>query len=880
MKNYIYPAALALMLLSAASCKKADLEGPVIPDDQKEKISFSMSDETVGTKAGFTVAATRIVARFQSDETGTSNTLYTKTALKAAKDNTTDATALLTSYSTVSYYDGNTRYWDDAYGRKANISVYAVAIPNSEDATKLTFEKLAGGATWAAEPSPNNSIQWDVTYLTTQSSTTLAGEDLAYSNNIQAGGKNGRYVWDYTVEDGKEKGYPKDNGKLDGHSDGQLVFTQKVGAEASDAGHFDKGHLMFKHGLSRLTVVLVPGTGFATPRSSATDFKFNKIEGAIVSGNIQLLNFPVKGTLNIKAGSWTTAGDGTQNILQMIGAAATSSASANAAQYDADETTYRANRTYSAQMLPGKVFGANSAANVMQFVIDNNTYFVTEKMVYDALTADVSGTWYNANKSNSDALSAAGYNVGTSVTMAQGHNYTLTLTVNKSGIINVTATLAPWVEVAGAHGVNNAHITLSLKTTGSTCTKDIDLYRLIDNNDDYNQDQFVFNYEGKRWFGNYTTDVNSKVTLNQTAYDAESNPYGVQTDGGNKFWSTSWYFESNKEYYHFRTVNSGETTILGNTDGTDDYFNIAAGPIATNDPHWGAPMKSTSTPWLKYDDNGTLTDYSDDKGYEAHLHHAIGATESQIKIQELHMMSNINVVLQTPNDDGKVQLRKPAVTYTSDEIVLISGTTYVKSSVQYDSEHGTYSLYGDSNPEHDIQKAVGDVKEDAVETIVKITRIAANGTVEMGRGVVKPTGTYTAELPMTNPTTYFATDGLVTNNYTYAVVPQSLSRNFSSDSDVDYVGIFIQTPDHNQYYVVKKLSEIYATSVSDTRDQAQYNESGTDAEKEASKIKRWFPGHSYTYTFTITKKGIDNITATVADWVNVTGKNTDITLED
>lgn len=159
-------------------------------------------------------------------------------------------------------------------------------------------------------------------------------------------------------------------------------------------------------------------------------------------------------------------------------------------------------------MLPGKVFGANSAANVMQFVIDDNTYYITEKMVYDALTSEADGTWYKTNKSNSTVLSAAGYNVGTSVTMAQGHNYTLTITVNKTGIANVTATLEPWVNVAGDMTVNNAHITLSLKTTGSTCSKDIDLYRLDDDYAGYDADQFSFSYEGKNWFGNYTTDAN------------------------------------------------------------------------------------------------------------------------------------------------------------------------------------------------------------------------------------------------------------------------------------------------------------------------------------------------------------------------------------
>ncbi len=798
------------------------------------------------TRAGFTGAETRIVARFQSDEKGGSGVRYTKTVLKANVDGTGGAT----DFSTVEYYTGaNTRYWDDAFGRKGQISVYAVAIPNSTSTTKLTEAKLSGSATaWQTEADPDNTIDWDVTYTTTQTSATLAGEDLAYSNNIQDGGVNGRYVWSYT----SPEGYPADNGRLDGHSNGRLEFTQKDGALASDAGHFDKGHLMFKHSLSRLTVVLVPGDGFTADRSSATDFKFNKIEGAITSGNIQLLSFPVHGKLDLDAGTWTTDGtDGTQNILQMIGAAATSSASASAAAYNATAETYLANRTYSAQMLPGKVFGANSATNVMQFVIDDNTYYVTEKMVYDALT---SGSWYTSATDADKA--AAGYNVGTSVTMTQGHNYTLTITVNKTGIANVTATLAPWVEVAGEHEVNNAHITLSLKTTGETCDKAIDLYRLIDNNDSYDANQYVFNYEGKRWFGNYTTDANSMVTLNQTAYAASTNEQGYKIKDEKKYWSTPWYFESNKEYYHFRTVNNG-TTVLGNTDGTNDYFNIAAGPIATTDPHWGAPMKSTSTTWLKYDENGTLTDYSDDKGYEAHLHHAIGSTESQVAIQELHMMSNINVVLKTPDNGGKIQLRKDAVA-----AVLYADAAEYNAAKSTSLDDAAFAALTD-------EQKTKTPAQPAVETIVKITRIAANGTVEMGRGVVKPTGAYTGELTMTNPATYFATDGLITNNYTYAVVPQSLSRNFSSASDDDYVGIFIQTPDHNQYYVVKKLSEIVATSVSDQRDQTK-----------DQPIKRWYPGHTYTYTFTITKKGIENITATVADWVTVTGDNMNITLED
>lgn len=813
MKNYIYPLAIAATLAATTSCNDEEVSAiQNIPDSQKAQISFSLSDESQSTRAGFTEAITRIVARIQSDEKGTSNALYTKTALKAA----VDGTGYAVSYSTVSYYDGNIRYWDDAYGRKAQLSVYAVAIPNSEDVTKLTFEKLAGGTTWAAEATPNNSIQWDVT-TTIQTDATLKAEDLVYSNNIQSGGKNGRYVWDYTTN---PEGYPADNGRLDGHKDGQLVFTQKAGALESDAGHFDKGHLMFNHSLSRLTVKLIEGEDYTV---SADDFKFNK-----GTGNIKLLSFPTKGTLNVKTGVWDAYTDANYtDINQMSGVAATASAAQAAAVSGKD--------SYSAQMLPGYKFygtGTSAAKNVMQFVIDDNTYYVTQKQVFDALniTANTTGTTPLVTVENDTN--------GDYIEMKQGKNYKLSITVKKAKIDNVTATLAPWVEVAGSFEVNNAHIKLTLKTTGAVCDKDIDLYRLDDDNAGYDADNYDFSYQGKNWFGNYSTDAKHKTTLEHSAL----------ADGK---WTTPWFFESNKTYYHFRTVNKG-TTIEGTSDATNDYFNITAGPTASTDPHWGAPMQATSMTWLKYDES---------KGYEDHLHHAIGSTTDQIKIQELHMMSNINVVLKTPDDGGKIMLSKPAVS-----------ATYYADADEYNTAKGYTS--GDPGYCTDFSSLTEEQKtktpaEPSVETIVKITRIAANGIVEMGRGLVTPTAPYTAEVTMTPPSTYFATDGLVTNTYTYAVVPQSLSRDFTSESDDDYIGIFIQTPDHNQYYVVKKLSQIKATSVTDERNQVKDDF-----------IKRWFPGHQYTYTFTITKKGIENITCTVADWVTVTGQNTNLSLED
>lgn len=757
MKQFIY-LAVASILLTTVSCDDNEIIDTPIPDSQKEMISFSLSDGTSQTRAGFTGGETRIIARMQSDEKDGSGVKYTKCVLKADKD----ANGGENDYSTVGYMTNNeTRYWDDAFGRKGQISVYAVAIPNSTVTTKLAENLITGESTWTSEATPNNTIVWSVS--TDQSGNPLAEEDLAYSNNIKDGGKDGRYTWDYT-----NNKYPDATGATT-HADGRLIFTQASGALESDAGHFDKGHLVFNHSLSRLTITLQEGEGFDGTNTNDNDFKFN-------SGNITLLNMNTSGTLDIKEGTWGSVSS--SNITMM----ATTS------------TTGGANGTYAAQMLPGYKFygtGTNASNNVMQYVIDDNTYNVTQKQIYDALNV-------TDNTSGTDPLVKVEID-GTNcyIEMKQGKNYVLTIKVDKTCISSITATLANWVDVTGSTSVNNAHLTFSMAALGSACDKDIDLYRLGDNNPNFDANNYDFSYQGKNWFGDYKSDANSKTTLLQTNKSGEGQ------------WSTSWYFESNKTYYHFRTVNK-DTEIKGNSDNsTKDYFEISGGETASTDPHWGAPMQNATdgTKYLKYDETN---------GYEKFLMPAIGATENTIAIQEIHMMSNINVILQTPNDGGKVTL-----------------------------------------------------KDGETKTTIKITRLATSGHVEMGRGVVTPSETVTGEHTMTVPSDYYSSDGLITNKYTYTVVPQSLSRNFSSTSDDDYVGLFIQTPDNNQYYVVKKLSEIIASDVNDERNQTK-NE----------KITRWYPGHNYTYTITISKKGIENITCTVADWVNVTGENINIDLED
>lgn len=785
MKKTIF--SLAAIALFATSC--SDTTDITLPVDQsdKEMISFSLSDEAQSTRAGFTGSATKIAMRMQSDEKGGAGVRYTRTVATAAVDETKNAA----SYSTVTFDGAYQRYWDDAFGRKGQISVYAVAVPNGSTVTNngTTLENLLtrGDATNDWGSNATNTIAWQVTTSeqtknaadATAPTMTIDLEDLTYSNNIKDGGTDGRYVWDYSA--GK---YTPDATGATTHAAGRMVFTQKSGEEdTSNPGHFDKGHLVFKHALSRMTITLVAGEGF--------DEKPFAFAGET---NIKLLNMNVSGTLDIKTGAWSSVTSGDINKIARTTSGTTAAG------------------TYAAQMLPGYTFGKTSNTNVMQFTIDNNTYYITQKMLFDALVYDADGDG-EKDTGDGDLISMKGES---GITMEQGKNYNFTITIKKTRIENITATLVDWVDVTGAEfAMNNSHVEFSFltPTNGTTCS-DFQFYRLAQ---DLGSIITTDSYSAANYSGDYKTEGAATVT------DANS-------DGK---YETNWFFEDNKTAYHFRTLNqkaadengtSGDDkseNIANTGDPAKSYFTMRAG-ATTQDYHWGAPMKTDAT-----------LAYSPTEGYQANLHKGLTSTDSDIKITEMHMMSNINIVLKTT---------------TSTDKVVLSGAT------------------------------------------VTLTKLSKDATVDIGIGLITPNVTSVASNTqvLTSPGTgdaYWETANVQTKPFTCAVIPQALVRN-SGASDDDYIGITITTSDNNQYYVVRKLSQIYAESTKQggsaytDPDQKTASDSDDDATKAAAYITRWYPNHSYTYTFTITKNGIDNITCTLAQWIDVTAANKDITLED
>lgn len=829
MKKYIFTTVLATSLL-ITSCADNEVVDNVIPDSQKEMISFSLSDGASQTRAGFRGSSTFIAMRIQSDSKKSGETTkYTRTTATAAKDEMTGSD----TYSTVSFTNDQKRYWDDAHGRYSKLSVYAIAIPNksTDDESNSLENKLKavnGSSTWGTNA--DNTIEWSVTTdaQTKDSgaensqavgSGTIDNEDLVYSNNIKENGTNGIYRWNYSTN---PQGYPVNNGENDGHKDGQMLFYQS-GMTDDDAatkaiteapGHFDKGHLVFNHALTRLTINLKRGTGFG---SGTGVFKFAK------GTNITLKEVPTKGKLVLATGNWsTTESDITKSDISEI------------AQLQTPNTGF--DYTLKAQFIPGYTFnstGNEANKNFMQFTIDDNTYYITQSMVYTALKQNAS-----TNGLSVDA---------TSYTMEQGKNYELNITVNKTAIDEMTATLIEWANVTAANiDATNSYITISSTTMDkqSIACNHFDLYRLdAGYKDIYAKPDGTDAPTLTNWGGNYTDKA---TTLEETSS-------GV--------WKTNWFWDSNKNFYHFRTVDKGIT--LSNTDNADDYFNVYSGPVKDefsegnistaindqkyNDYHWGAPMKKNAT--LTYN----ITP-GENEGYSESLYYAIGSTKDQINIIEQHMMATVHFVIHT----GK----------------KADGTSATNTAV---------SLLGTDNK----------------GTRVTLTNFAGDGTVKVGNGFITPSATMVSSdipVPGASPISYsesspytlnslettsdgfFETESTVTKAYSYRVVPQALYRGTESDikNETDlskFIGLTIVTPDDNQYYVIKKLYGVNGTVTQN----GSKNEHGVTS--GSASITRWYPGYDYTYHIYLNKTGIEAITCTVVDWVKVEGNIGDIDLE-
>lgn len=276
---------------------------------------------------------------------------------------------------------------------------------------------------------------------------------------------------------------------------------------------------------------------------------------------------------------------------------------------------------------------------------------------------------------------------------------------------------------------------------------------------------------------------------------------------------TPWYWPNNRTFYHFRTLKPQTTT--GTWEVTLDGINnveyvtlTGAAAGSYRDVCWGAPFNSLeSGQKLTYSLTTGFDNTTGTSPNETHqISKAIGPTTSTIKMNTFHMMSDVTFILTTP-----------------------------------------------SSPEAADYSSRVDLNNAKMELVVHNT-----GRVLMGNGLVETTGSTTTITNQINDTpTYTGTP------WHYGFVPQSLDPNPSDDAD-DVI-LIITTSDNNQYKVTLKNVKFTASSFNNNLIANPYT-----VVDGKCKINQWYPNFSYTYTFHLTKTGIEKVTATLAAWGAVT----------
>jgi len=647
-------AVIALSALTACSSNDSLSDGgqtPVAPTDPnagKELIDFSGDGSSI-TRAGFTragfSASTKVYMRIRANEEGGSGVRFaeaTATATANIPATSPDShNSLVGEHSDLNYENGQERYWDDAFGRKSKLTVYAFAIPGKTDATLPTWSK-DGWAQVNATTNPNwytgteyTTVTWNVSNA--QSSETMSKEDLAYSNNIKENGKGGRYT--HTYDSGTNTWSLANT-----MGDNQMIWIPKTDDAGETTGKFDQGHLIFNHALAWIEINLKEGAGFNN--SVNTDFGWTKNQ-ATANQNITLVGFNTNGTLDVSTGNWDSQSQ--SNITQL---------------YENNVSGTQTTRKLYAYVVPGTTL-YNNSNNVIEFEIDNAKYYVKGSQICDAIRAyyhdDADDTKDGPGVSEPNAATYRNFEK-----IESGKHYIINLTVSKKSIDRITAAIVNWETVNSNDAeAKNTYPTFTFEDRGLRLVEgdaaEFNIYRAAQRASDYITGETEPNYT---WATGYTTDGAATKEWNSTTNE----------------WKTSWYWPDNLTYYHFRAAgiyNGTATTDPAIVLGTNDNFVIKSGLLDGSDSKgykdymWGAPFKelepgnpNSNTNKLTY---STTDGFDNASGTSHQISQAIGTTESVINMLLFHMTSQITVNVSTTTGTDKVTLEKNGGATESDK---------------------------------------------------------------------------------------------------------------------------------------------------------------------------------------------------------------------
>lgn len=377
--HYIY--IIPLALLAACSSEDDPNNGANHSLGGQIELSAGLVEGTLQAEtraAGETYQAlkpnTAIALQVSGTWTNNDPVTIVKTSTATVEASTTTANDL--DLSPVLYWDdfGSADLANASTGRAEGLTIYGAAVDN---------------VTSAPEVSDYTALPWNVT---TNQTTGWATKDLLISNNVK--GEN-TYLFD-----------------------------------ARTAGK----QLVFRHALTKITVNLKAGDGFA-------DSKFVKNPTAT------LLDWAyTDGTVNVTNGAVIL---GTAKGVSM---------------YQAATATTGYNVTKEALVMPGSTFKKD--ADIIKLNADGNIYYVSSEKIREAI---------NATDHTEDDLTEA------------GKNYVINVTVNKTDI-QVSATVVDWSTVEAAEDKPEINVNKAYGVEGETFTKAFDFYRSTSLSTGYSKD--------------------------------------------------------------------------------------------------------------------------------------------------------------------------------------------------------------------------------------------------------------------------------------------------------------------------------------------------------------------------------------------------------
>ena len=538
-------------------------------------------------------------------------------------------------------------YWDDygtadpanAAGRNTGLTIYGVAVDGYKTGGNFALpseqtNNLTTISNWEALP-------WT---LPGDQKQDWANYDLLTSNNIK--------------------------------DDGTLKFDEVKNNTASDL-------LVFTHAMSKITVNLIAGEGFA--------------DNAFVSSpTVTVLGTYLSGEVNVEEATTSVSATGSTSTITLK-------------QEGSPSSGYTA--TYTGLMMPGNKYVDSD--NILQINADGNIYYVTAEKINAVNTED------------GDVFE-------------RGKNYILNVTLKKTSI-KVTATITDWVDVESENVEPVINVNADWGAAGNGSSSNFDRFsfyrstsKLVDYSKDYSgNDNSYFAPEGVAYKPTTSTD---------------QWPFKSGDDIVKLYWpnhNTHYHFRGVWPTTSVETSNTETVPHVSKVSDTDGIQKIDIKNVPYNQNTFPSDLL-IGMPELSEDKkNCQNSDHTPVNQSE----YGICATEGKITLNFRYVMSQVEVILSTSetgssdhvniNENTKVEI----VNVANAGYVKLGDREVVPSSTK-----GTYTLDAVSGDDNKLKRHSAIVPQDlsfttagaSTNTRFKITVTNGDGTTDVYYADINP----------------------------------------------------------------------------------------------------------------------------------------------